>query len=284
MRICVDTVLSRFLLASLSLSSSALRSASSSPSHAREQTKPRSRSVPSGGKKRTSSTTQSNSAHKASAKRSSSSSSSKPLSPDADAPSHAHELASAYLSEAQLSKAEKRTLRRKELLARQAQHAPDRTLPSAAYASPSELRASLPDHALSRSALRRRKRKNRDRLVGLDPAGGMDDLQQGLEAIQQDNLHLSAAAQDHQQGKIGALPPAPTGLTTADATTTGGDTPAPGHAAMTSKRRKAILAQESLRQKAILGDLTHTSNPWAALRQHANNSLAFDPHALRNDR
>lgn len=171
----------------------------------------------------------------------------------------ATELAKGHVAQTQLSKADKRAARRHELFTKQAQHQPDRTL-GPAYSN-SAIQA-LPDHALSRSALKRRKRRRTQQLAGTADTGRMEDLHAGLDEIMGD---IQDPEPDQDHGKIGAQP-GPTHPEAAQA----------AHAAaMTSKRRKAILAQESLRHKAITADLSRVTNPWAALRQHAANSLAF---------
>lgn len=162
-----------------------------------------------------------------------------------------------------MSKAEKRAARRHELFAKQSQHEPDRTL-GPAY-SDSAIKA-LPDHAISRSALKRRKRRRNQQLAGTAESGRMEDLHAGLDEIMGD---LKDPEPDEDQGKIGAQVPTHNEAEAVHAT------------AMTSKQRKAILAQESLRHKAITADLSRVSNPWAALRQHAANSLAFQKDPSR---
>ncbi|KDN40521.1 hypothetical protein K437DRAFT_295826 [Tilletiaria anomala UBC 951] len=143
------------------------------------------------------------------------------------------------------TKAAKRAARRRELLS----HAPAGSLAL----------ASLPPHTMSKSALRRAKRKQHEQLAG--NAQGLGDLEMAMEevedAVQEEEVEREE--EKRNEGKIGAV-----------------ENNEASSAGFSVKQRKKVLAQEKARQNAILGDLSKTSSPFAALRQHAQNSLIFE--------
>ncbi|KAK0559918.1 hypothetical protein OC844_004090 [Tilletia horrida] len=164
-------------------------------------------------------------------------------------------------SEPQLTKAEKRALKRSELM-----HS------VGAPASQTQARlASLPPYLLSKSATRRRKRKAREQLAG--NVEGMRDVASAVEDVRVEQVEREREAE--RAGKIGAAP-AGAGvdgrhrLEEDGEGATGGSKPA-----ISAKKRKKVLAEELGRQQHILSDPAFSKSPFAALREHARNALAF---------
>ena len=158
------------------------------------------------------------------------------------------------------NKAAKRALKRKELLAQAA--------PGADPLSRGAI-ASLPPHTLSKSAVKRAKKRAKEQLAGNQ--AGMQDLGLLLGEVEAEVEEDEAARAERlaKEGKIGAaaahLP--------VDAIADGSKASSSGFGA---KQRRQVLSHEKARQKAILGDLQKTASPFAALRQHVRNSLAFE--------
>ncbi|WFC96320.1 hypothetical protein MBRA1_002977 [Malassezia brasiliensis] len=100
-----------------------------------------------------------------------------------------------------------------------------------------------PSPTLSKSALRRRKHKQRDQLAGNKE--GLRDLADELDTVKYDQEDVEK------------------------------DTPAlrPASAPLTAKSKRRMLSRERARQPYILSDLQQSGNPFAALRTHARNTL-----------
>lgn len=109
--------------------------------------------------------------------------------------------------------------------------------------SPRTLAAPDPSASLSKSALRRRKHKQRDQLAGNKE--GLRDLADELDTV------------EHEQE--GAEQEAPALRATS--------------APLTAKSKRRMLSRERARQPYILSDLQQSGNPFAALRTHARNTL-----------
>ncbi|KAK0553636.1 hypothetical protein OC846_000490 [Tilletia horrida] len=161
----------------------------------------------------------------------------------------------------QLTKAEKRALKRSELM--QSVGAP---------ASQTAARlAKLPPHMLSKSALRRQKRKEREQLAG--NSNGMKDVASIVDEVQIEHDQAKRAAE--AASKVGAAPLLPPGGNH-DPSQAGSSSSRP---ALSSRKRKQVLAEERSRQEHILSDPAFAKSPFAALRQHARNALAFSDGA-----
>ncbi|WFD01135.1 hypothetical protein MYAM1_003896 [Malassezia yamatoensis] len=99
---------------------------------------------------------------------------------------------------------------------------------------------------LSKSALRRRKHRNREQLAGNQQ--GLRDLAEELPSV---DHHTQDAETEPRLENL------------AHAHTTSN----------TAKSRRRVLARERERQPHILTDLQQASNPFAALRTHARNTM-----------
>lgn len=102
--------------------------------------------------------------------------------------------------------------------------------------------------ALSKSSARRQKRRERDQLAG--NTDGMQDLANAVESLE-DEIPTDEAA----------VAPQPAETTTAKN--------------MTAARKRDTLSRERQRQPHILADLERSSNPFAALRQHARVTMGL---------
>ncbi|CAO1613710.1 unnamed protein product [Sympodiomycopsis kandeliae] len=166
-----------------------------------------------------------------------------------------------------VSKAAKRAAKRAQLLDHEADTPSSKTRPSS---SPSLGLAPT----ISKSALRRRKRKIRDQTVL--GSSGLDHIKDELQDLDDEEDDDDEA---HIDAQLTATNEVALQQRKAEANQ------AAGHAKMGSKMRKKVLAQESLRQPHILKDLQQTGsksstdtpmNPFAMLRQHAQNSLGLN--------
>ncbi|KAE8230201.1 hypothetical protein CF326_g4803 [Tilletia indica] len=157
-----------------------------------------------------------------------------------------------------LNKAEKRALKRNELM--QSIGAP---------ASQTQARlASLPPYLLSKSALRRQKRKGKEQLAG--NVEGMKDVVSAVEEVQMSQAEAEEE-EDKWAGKVGAPEKRKVQIGEEDEVMgAGGSKPA-----ISAKKRKQVLAAELGRQQHILADPAFSKSPFAALRQHARNAMAF---------
>ncbi|KAL9934222.1 hypothetical protein V8E36_006678 [Tilletia maclaganii] len=157
--------------------------------------------------------------------------------------------------EHQLTKAEKRAVKRAELM--QSVGAP---------LSQTQARlAALPPHLLSKSALRRQKRREREQLAG--NVEGLRDVASAMDEVQVEAERAAKVGAVVQKRRIGGGEG--DGLLE-EAESTGASRPA-----VSAKKRKQVLAAELGRQQHILGDPAFAESPFAALRQHARNTLAF---------
>ncbi|SOV08419.1 uncharacterized protein UDID_00540 [Ustilago sp. UG-2017a] len=175
----------------------------------------------------------------------------------------------------QITKAVKRAMKRAELMSK--------VNPSA---RPSLLNLEPTNGSLSKSSLRRQKRKQKEQLAGnqtglKDLADAMDEVAQrvqkdedeGEEEINSmedddnddddDDEDMVARASRQQNNATSTYPLVGAQKTKKDAT-------------VTEKARKEALTLEMQRQNLILSDPAYTKNPFAALRLHAQNTLAFD--------
>ncbi|SAM70185.1 uncharacterized protein UBRO_00540 [Ustilago bromivora] len=175
----------------------------------------------------------------------------------------------------QITKAAKRAMKRAELMSK--------VNPSA---RPSLLNLEPANGSLSKSSLRRQKRKQKEQLAGnqaglKDLADAMDEVAQrvqkdedeGEEEVNSiedddnddddDDEDMVARASRQQNNATLAYPLVGAQKTKKDAT-------------VTEKARKKALTLEMQRQNLILSDPAYTKNPFAALRLHAQNTLAFD--------
>jgi len=101
-------------------------------------------------------------------------------------------------------------------------------------------------YAMSKSALRRYKRKVRDAM----PLSGLEDvLDEVGEEVEQEQERR--AAQKAREGKIGEG----------------------GEKGLSTKQRKKALEAETKQIDAVLKDPAFRANPFAAIRQHAANTL-----------
>ncbi|CAD6892363.1 unnamed protein product [Tilletia controversa] len=159
-----------------------------------------------------------------------------------------------------LNKAEKRALKRAELM--QSVGAP---------VSQTQARlASLPPYLLSKSSLRRQKRRQREQLAG--NADGMQDVATAVEEVQMEQVEAEREAE--RVGKVGAPEKRKVQLGEeeglGEGAGAGGSKPA-----ISAKKRKQVLAAELGRQQHIFADPAFSKSPFAALRQHARNAMAF---------
>ncbi|KAJ9476832.1 Ribosome biogenesis protein SLX9 [Pseudozyma hubeiensis] len=136
--------------------------------------------------------------------------------------------------------------------------------------------------ALSKSSLRRQKRKQKEQLAG--NTTGLRDLREAMNEVAQqveeddddddeDALNMDDDEDDidglqeetsnHRNSTSAAYPQVGAQKTRKDAT-------------VTEKARKKALNLEMQRQNLILSDPAYTKSPFAALRLHAQNTLAFD--------
>lgn len=137
--------------------------------------------------------------------------------------------------------------------------------------------------SLSKSSLRRQKRKQKEQLAGnttglKDLAEAMDEVAQrvqdeegdafGIEDDDDDDEGMEDDLSKRQKRSSSAYPLVGAQKTRKDAT-------------VTEKARKKALTLEMQRQKLILSDPAYTKNPFAALRLHAQNTLAFDKGASK---
>ena len=106
-----------------------------------------------------------------------------------------------------------------------------------------------PAQSVSKSALRRQKRKQRDQLAGNQQ--GMQELTDVVDSMEE-GLEPGSEA----RAASAPEPPAPT-----------------SGATVTTKMKRNMLARERARQPHILADLAQSANPFAALRAHARNTL-----------
>ncbi|KAN0063040.1 hypothetical protein ACQY0O_004203 [Thecaphora frezii] len=174
----------------------------------------------------------------------------------------------------QITKAAKRALKRAELLAQAKSASPSSQLPALAGGEAKPL---------SKSSLKRLKKKQRNNLAGnrqglKELEDVVDNMQQQLQPQQQnedameDEVNGNGDADDAEEDEhVGAHRARPA--------TTGVGAHRTKDAVVTEKARKKALAHEMLRQPHILSDPSYAANPFAALRLHAQNTLAFDRSA-----
>ncbi|SPO20928.1 uncharacterized protein UTRI_00405 [Ustilago trichophora] len=167
----------------------------------------------------------------------------------------------------QITKAAKRAMKRAELMSK----VNPSTRTSLLNLEPSG------NGALSKSSLRRQKRKQKEQLAG--NSTGLKDLAEAMDEVAQqvqddddeedggEGFDMEDDDEDEtargQKGSSSAYPLVGAQKTRKDAT-------------VTEKARKKALSLEMQRQNLILSDPAYTKNPFAALRLHAQNTLAFD--------
>ncbi|PWN27362.1 hypothetical protein BDZ90DRAFT_260451 [Jaminaea rosea] len=165
-------------------------------------------------------------------------------------------------TQAQVTKAAKRTLKRQQLVAT-AKAESDQAKPSYGLKP-----------TISKSALRRRKRKTRDEAVL--GQGGLEGMREEIEELDDDDDGgeddiFATAAENHQHGSD------PRSYTSASSSS--------GANKVGSKLRRRVLAQEQLRQPHILRDLRGPASggkgaglsAFAAIREHARNTMPAAP-------
>ncbi|SNX81665.1 uncharacterized protein MEPE_00370 [Melanopsichium pennsylvanicum] len=174
----------------------------------------------------------------------------------------------------QITKAAKRAMKRAELMSKV----------NNPTARSSLLNLEPTNTILSKSSLRRQKRKQKEQLAG--NTTGLKDLEEAMDEVAQrviehdkDDDEEALAIEDGQEddemqgehhGKRGdpAYPLVGAHKTRKDAT-------------VTEKARKKALSIEMQRQNLILSDPAYTKNPFAALRLHAQNTLAFNKRTTK---
>ncbi|PWN36210.1 uncharacterized protein FA14DRAFT_155614 [Meira miltonrushii] len=122
---------------------------------------------------------------------------------------------------------------------------------------------------LSKSALRRRKRKSRDELAKDDQEGrqgGISDLKDAMDELDEE-LQLEDEEDEDVEGGEYSVGPLAANVVKGGRVTT--------------NHRKKVLQQEQARQKAILSNPTFQKSPFAALREHARNSMVQPPARSR---
>ncbi|CBQ67753.1 conserved hypothetical protein [Sporisorium reilianum SRZ2] len=174
----------------------------------------------------------------------------------------------------QTTKAAKRAMKRAELMSK---------VNPAGRASLLNLEPA--NDSLSKSSLRRQKRKQKEQLAGnttglKDLAEAMDEVAQQVQEEDEDDADPFDIEDDdgddgmedelsrQQKRTSSAYPLVGAQQTRKDAT-------------VTEKARKKALTLEMQRQNLILSDPAYTKNPFAALRLHAQNTLAFDKAASK---
>lgn len=166
-------------------------------------------------------------------------------------------------TQAQVTKAAKRSLKRQQLVAT-AKAESDQAKPSYGLKP-----------TISKSALRRRKRKARDEAVL--GQGGLEGMREEIEELDDDDDGgeddvFATAAENQQQGSD------PRSYTSASSSSSGANK-------VGSKLRRRVLAQEQLRQPHILRDLRGPASggkgaglsAFAAIREHARNTMPAAP-------
>lgn len=146
------------------------------------------------------------------------------------------------------------------------------------FARKSLLNLTPANGSLSKSSLRRQKRKQKEQLAG--NTTGLKDLEEAMAEVAQE-------VQDDEEDEEEDV----WGMEDDDETRAqrGADSAYPQvgaqksrkEATVTEKARKKALSLEMQRQNLILSDPAYTKNPFAALRLHAQNTLAFDKGASK---
>ncbi|CEH17528.1 hypothetical protein CBOM_03942 [Ceraceosorus bombacis] len=117
---------------------------------------------------------------------------------------------------------------------------------------------------ISRSALRRRKRRAREALAADEAAGrrgGVQDVQDALKDVEDEiEMEDEAAEEEQQQQQVKGV-----------------GAPQARPQRVSEKMRKRVLIEEQARQKTITSDAAFRANPFQALRAHAQTSLALEP-------
>lgn len=137
-----------------------------------------------------------------------------------------------------------------------------------------------PADSLSKSSLRRQKRKQKEALAG--NTAGLQDLAEAMDEVAQDLEESSSEEQQliDEDDDMDAITAASRKEVTAYPTV--GAQKGKKDATVTEKARKKALSLEMQRQGLILADPAYTKNPFAALRLHAQNTLAFDKGAVKS--
>ncbi|PWZ02673.1 hypothetical protein BCV70DRAFT_196915 [Testicularia cyperi] len=173
-----------------------------------------------------------------------------------------------------ITKAAKRAMKRAELMTQ---------VKNSADQKPSLLNLDKP---MSKSSLRRLKRRQKEQLAG--NSAGMQDLKDAMEEALDDAGDVDGDEDDDEdpdQGHNDFLDPAmddeerlyPSAHDSrATAPVLVGGKPAKKGGAVSEKSKKKALSTERQRQNLILSDPAYAKNPFAALRLHAQNTLAFD--------
>ncbi|EST09965.1 hypothetical protein PSEUBRA_000365 [Kalmanozyma brasiliensis GHG001] len=167
-----------------------------------------------------------------------------------------------------ITKAAKRAMKRAELMAK-----------VDPKARPSLLNLEPTNGTLSKSSLRRQKRKQKEQLAGnttglKDLAEAMDEVAQEVQGSDEDDEDAydieDGGDDDDDMLEKASRQPATSAYPLVGAQKTKKD------ATVTEKARKKALSLEMQRQNLILSDPAYARNPFAALRLHAQNTLAFD--------
>ncbi|PWN92687.1 hypothetical protein FA10DRAFT_263447 [Acaromyces ingoldii] len=171
--------------------------------------------------------------------------------------------------QAQVSKAAKRAAKRAELLSKVA--------PGSSSSGGSSSSRSRPDvgfgqgDTVSKSALRRRKRRARDD-VGRDDEmgrrGGVREIGEALEGVEEELMALEEEGDDEEAAEVGQQ-----GARDVHGPDQGAYETVGRHGKVSAKKRRNVLSEEEARQKAILSDKAFTASPFAALRTHIRNTL-----------
>ncbi|GAC95546.1 hypothetical protein PHSY_003122 [Pseudozyma hubeiensis SY62] len=169
----------------------------------------------------------------------------------------------------QITKAAKRAMKRADLMSK---------------VKPTSLLNLEPHNgALSKSSLRRQKRKQKEQLAGnttglKDLQEAMDEVAQQVEEDGEDDVAEGALDMEYDDGNDDDVE----GEASMHRNSTSAAYPQVGaqktrkDATVTEKARKKALNLEMQRQNLILSDPAYTKSPFAALRLHAQNTLAFD--------
>ncbi|EPQ28842.1 uncharacterized protein PFL1_03645 [Pseudozyma flocculosa PF-1] len=188
----------------------------------------------------------------------------------------------------QISKAAKRALKRAELVsqARSASDSSSSSRPVLNLGGPGE-----GGKPLSKSSLKRLKKKQRNNLAG--NRQGLKDLEDVVDDLKQQIAPVAEGADEEAdeetmqdgddddvfEAQVAAEHASHVAASVAAAQHRGVGSQGAKDGVVTEKAKKKALAHEMMRQPHILSDPAYAKNPFAALRLHAQNTLAFDQSA-----